>query len=84
MLDADGRGMLHRFVHSLNQDMPHPLDWQRFYDFTIYSFEHGRFSTGDVHDALLAEGLRGGRTRDRFVNFYEHALDLLRRYQETM
>ena len=83
-MDATGRDMLRKFVRALTKGAPHPLDWQRFYDFTIYSFEHGRFSAGDVHDALLAEGVRGGRTRDRFVNFYEHALDLLRRYQETM
>lgn len=81
LMDAEARTMLHRFVHSLNQDMPHPLDWQRFYDFIIYSFQRGAFPVDDIQAVLEEEGLRVERTKDRLLSFYEHGVDLLARYQ---
>jgi hypothetical protein len=38
-MDATGSDMLRKFVGAPNKGAPHPLDWQRFYDFTIHA--HG-------------------------------------------
>ena len=79
-MDATGRDMLHAFVEALNKGAPHPLDWQRFYDFVIYA--HGlerAYRVEEVRAILIEEGLTGERAR-RFAQFYEDGLALLRRY----
>ncbi len=81
-MDTAGRDMLHTFVGALNKGAPHPLDWQRFYDFTIHA--HGlerAYRVDEVRAILAEEGLTGEEAR-RFAQFYEDGLALLRRYDE--
>lgn len=81
-MDATGRDMLHKFVGALKQGEPHPLDWQRFHDFTIHA--HGlkrAYRVDEVLRILTKEGLTGEEAR-RFIDAYEAGLALLRRYDE--
>ncbi len=81
-MDTRGRDMLHRFVGALNRGAPHPLDWQRFYDFIIYAhgLEHA-YRVDEVRAILTGEGLTGEEAR-RFIYLYDDGLALLRRYDE--
>jgi hypothetical protein len=82
-MDQQGRDMLHSFVGLLNVGIPHPLDWKRFYDFTIYAYRLGQdaFDGFQVRAVLAEEGLTPDQAT-RFVVFYEKALGLLQRYDE--
>ncbi len=82
-MDKQGRDMLHSCVGLLNVGMPHPLDWRRFYDFTIYAYRLGEdaFDGYQVRAVLTEEGLTSDQAT-RFVNFCEEALGLLKRYDE--
>lgn len=82
-MDRHGRAMLHSFVGLLNVGMPHPRDWRRFYDFTIYAYQLGQgpFDAPQVRAVLKEESLTQDQAA-RFVDFYEQALGLLQRYDE--
>jgi hypothetical protein len=72
--------MLRAVTCSTSSSGPHPLDWQRFHDFTIHA--HGlkrAYRVDEVLPILTKEGLTGAEAR-RFIYAYEDGSALLRRY----
>jgi hypothetical protein len=81
-MDAEARRLLMAFSRSLNRLDPQPLDWQRFYEFTLYAFRHSPQPAEAVGRALVQDGL-DWEEAEGFVLFYTHAIELLEREAAT-
>jgi hypothetical protein len=81
-MDAEARRLLTVFARSLTRLAPQPLDWQRFYEFTLYAFRHAPQTPEAVGHALAQDGL-DWEEAEGFVLFYTHAMELLEREAAT-
>ena len=77
-LEVKSRRLLTEFSANLNRLDPQPLDWQRFYDFILYAFDHEPPSAEAVGHALVQNGLDWDAA-EPFMLFYRHAVELLQR-----
>jgi hypothetical protein len=81
-MDSEARRLLTVFARVLNRLDPQPLDWQRFYEFTLYAFRHSPQAPEAVGHALVQDGL-DWEEAEGFVLFYTHAIELLEREAAT-
>ena len=77
-LEIKSRRLLAEFSANLNRLDPQPLDWERFYDFVLYAFDHEPPSAEAVGHALVQNGLDWDAA-EPFMLFYRHAVELLQR-----
>ena len=77
-LEPGSRRLLTVFSANLNRLDPQPLDWERFYDFVLYAFDHEPPSAEAVGHALVQNGLDWDAA-EPFMLFYRHAVELLLR-----
>jgi len=77
-LEVKSRRLLTEFSANLNRLDPQPLDWERFYDFILYAFDHEPPSAEAVGHALVQNGLDWDAA-EPFMLFYRHAVELLQR-----
>ena len=82
VMDAEARRLLAAFSRRLNRPDPDPLDWQRLYEFILYTFWHSPPSSEAVGHALVQEGLDWDEA-EPFMLFYGHAMELLEREAAT-
>jgi len=81
-MDVEARRLLTAFSGRLNRPDPQPGDWQRFYEFVLYAFRHAPQTAEGLGHALAQDGL-DWEEAERFVLFYNHAIELLGREAAT-
>ena len=75
-MDDRAEGFLRAFIETANKDMPHALDWQRFYDFIIAVHREGlQASEGEIGSLLWASGF-SSEVAGRLQTVFTRGLDL--------
>ena len=76
-MDEQTLKKLRLFIRQGNVDLIHPLDWERFYDFMLATFEEWEsFDRHMVRRLLIEGGFSEGKASD-LVDFCEQARGLL-------
>ena len=82
-MDSKAKELLLQFSQAANRGIHQPLDWRRFYAFTVYVHRKGlSIEAQDVQDVLTANRWhrdRAGQLAERYAN----SLELLSYYDKV-
>ena len=82
-MDSKAKELLLHFSHVANRGFLYPLDWERFYAFTVYVHQQKlSVDVQDVRDVLTADWWPKVRA-EQLAAGYKNSLTLLRRYGRT-
>lgn len=73
---------LRNFANNANFSLLHPLDWDRFYDFIITSFNENVKISEDDFEEIIKEKVP--KIAEEWINdkyiLYEHGIELLKKH----
>ena len=82
-MDSKAKELLLHFSHVANRGFLHPLDWERFYAFTVYVHQQKlSVDVQDVRDVLTADWWPKDQTEQLAVS-YKNSLALLSYYDNV-